>query len=152
MSQNAVAITPTTAPSVLQAYSAPTVRPSPPHDAIRRSIAGSVAPIAAVAGSSIRKVPPKATVHCQAGAGLTPVQAMSALPSGAISAAIATLHSATSASQPAYQRAGRLLRSMRGPSTSEPMANPPKKAAMTASTATASCPTHSALCWVQAIW
>ena len=41
--------------------------------AVRRSIAGSVAPIAAVAGSSSRNVPQNATDHCQTGAGCAPV-------------------------------------------------------------------------------
>ena len=38
-------------------------------------------------------------------------------------------------SQPAYQRTGRALRSMRAPSANAPTASPPKNAATTASTA-----------------
>ena len=47
----------------------------------RAPCAGSVAPIAAVAGSSSRKVPTKATVHCHAAQGCAPVSASSAVAS-----------------------------------------------------------------------
>ena len=65
-SQNAAATTPATAPNVLLAYSPATERSSSlpgPRSiaATMRSIAGSVAPIAAVAGRKSRNVPPKAT-------------------------------------------------------------------------------------------
>ena len=38
--------------------------------ATTRSIAGNVAPMAAVAGSSSRNVPPNTTAHCHTGDGL----------------------------------------------------------------------------------
>ena len=151
-SQKAVASTPSTAPKVLPAYSAARARPGGRQAASTCAIAGKVAPIAAVAGSSKKKVPTKATVHCQSGDGCAPVRASSAPLAGAISSASATLQPAMASSQPAYQRAGCGLRSMRGPSASAPSASPPKNAATTASTAADSWPSHSALCWVQTIW
>ena len=117
-----------------------------------RSIAGSVAPIAAVAGSSSKKVPTKATDHCQAAEGWAPVKANKPLLTGVISSASSRPQAAISASQAAYQRAGWRLRSMAPPSARAPSARPPKKAATTASTAAVSWPSHSALCWVQTIW
>ena len=73
-SQNAAASTPSTAPPVLQAYSAAMDRLAAAcaprrHCRLMRSIAGKVAPMAAVAGSSSKNVPQKATDHCQAGLG-----------------------------------------------------------------------------------
>ena len=115
-------------------------------------MAGNVAPIARVAGDSTRNVPAKATNHCHNGVGRAPVIASSQALTGAISTASATLHSARPASQAAYQRSGRALRSMRGPKTSAPAARPPKKAVTTASTAATSWPSHSAACCVQTIW
>ena len=161
-SQKAAANTPTTAPKVLAAYSSAMGRVSMGRlsmgrmlrfiCATTRSIAGSVAPMAAVAGNSIRKVPQKATVHCHHGVGCTPMASSIAWLIGAIHSASARLHSAMTSSQAAYQRAGCALRSINRPSASAPTASPPKKAVTTASTAAASWPSHSAHCCVQTIW
>ncbi len=120
--------------------------------AVMRSIAGSVAPIAAVAGNSSRKVPQNATNHCQAGAGCAPVNRSTQALNGGIAKISSRLQSAMTSSQPAYQRTGRALLSMRAPSSSAPTARPPKNAATTARTAADSCPSHRAHCCVQTIW
>ena len=125
---------------------------SPCRSAKARSIAGSVAPIAAVAGRSTMKVAQNATVHCQTGAGCVPVMPRTQSPKGAMSISRTTLHPAIAASQAAYQRAGRVLRSMAGPSSEAPAARPPKNAATTARTAADSWPSQSAHCCVQTIW
>jgi len=104
--------------------------------------------MAAVAGSSTAKVPRKASDHCQSAEGCSPVQASSQALATGMSAISSRLHKAISSSQPTYQRSGRWLRSMRGPSVKAPSASPPKKAATTASTAAASWPSHSPLCCV----
>ena len=74
-----------------------------------RSIAGSVAPIAAVAGSNSRNVPKNATDHCHAGAGCTPVNRSAQALNGGIATISSRLHSAMASSHPAYQRTGRAL-------------------------------------------
>jgi hypothetical protein len=127
-------------------------RSSQPRCAVTRSIAGSVAPIAAVAGNSTQKVPTKATVHCHHGVGWAPVRSSMPWLIGAISNASSTLQTAIDSSQAAYQRPGRALRSISGPSASAPAARPPKNAVTTASTAAASWPSHKAPCCVQTIW
>ena len=151
-SQKAVASTPSTAPKVLLAYRPASGVAPACRWANSRSSAGSVAPIAAVAGSSAKKVPAKATAHCQAGLGWAPVRASSAWLKGARPSASSRLQRAISNSQPAYQRAGCGLRRMRAASRPAPTARPPKKADTTASTAAASWPSHSATCWVQTTW
>ena len=151
ISQNATPSTPSTAPKVLPAYRAAIWVPSRRNCARTRSMAGRVAPMAAVAGSRSRKAPQKATVHCQAAAGRGPVRSSSQPAIGPIDSARTKLHAPITASQAAYQRAGCALRSMRDPSSAAPTASPPKKAATTAKTAAASCPSHRALCWVQTI-
>jgi hypothetical protein len=111
-----------------------------------RSIAGSVAPIAAVAGRSNRKIPEKATNQCHAGLGFAPMACSSQVVTGAKKNASARLQSAITASAAAYHRPGERLRSMRGPRINAPAASPPKKPAVTAKTAADSCPSHNALC------
>jgi hypothetical protein len=143
-SQNAVASTPITAPRVLAAYRPATVPPLRVSLASQRASAGSVAPIAAVAGSSRTKVPAKATAHCRGALASAPVAASRASQAGASNQSSAAPQSPIASSQPAYQRAGLALRSMRLPSVQAPSAMPPKKAATTASTAADSCPSHSA--------
>ena len=147
-----MASTPITAPSVLQAYSGAIEQPAWPSRAVTRSIAGSVAPMAAVAGSSKKKLPKNATDHCHRAPGCVPVKPSIHSLMGAISSASARLHRAISSSQPAYQRSGRALASMRRPSTSAPTPSPAKNAVTTASTAAASWPSHSANCCVHTIW
>src|SRR5262245_25720415 len=66
-SQNAAPSTPSTAPNVFAAYSAGI-------DPNTRCIAGSVAPIDAVAGNSSRNVPQNATNQCQAADGCGPIR------------------------------------------------------------------------------
>ena len=151
-SQKAVASTPATAPSVLAAYSPAMALPRRPWAATRPARAGSVAPIAAVAGSSSRKLPPKASHHWRNGPGSGPAACTSAWLAGASPHHSTAAHSAISTSHAAYQRAGRRLRSMRAPNAKAPSASPPKKAATTASTAACSWPSHSALCRVHTIW
>ena len=151
-SQKAVASTPRTAPRVLLAYSAAIGEARGARPASTRSIAGSVAPMAAVAGSSSKKQPTKATAPCHEALGWAPIRPSKASLRGAIVSANTRLHSAISSSQPAYQRAGRGLRSMRRPSTKAPSARPPKNAVMTAITAAASCPSQREACCVQTIW
>ena len=117
-----------------------------------RSIAGSVAPIAAVAGSNSTNMPAKATQACQAGGASGPVKPSSQAPAVGMPRASTSAHSAMSTSQPAYQRAGRRLASMRALKHQAPSAMPPKKALTTASSAAASCPSHSAPCCVHTSW
>ncbi len=150
-SQKAAASTPITAPSVLLAYRAAMDRPCARRCTVRRSIAGSVAPIAAVAGSSSTKLPRNATDHCHSGAGCTPVSRSSPALIGATANTSSRPHRAMTSSHPAYQRTGRRLRSMRAPSVQAPVARPPKNAATTASNAADSWPSHSVHCWVQTI-
>ena len=102
---------------------------------MRRSIAGSVAPIAAVAGRNSKNVPQNATDHCQPGDGSTPVVLCTQPLNGDQTKSKSRLHSAITSSHPAYQRTGRALLSMREPRVSPPTASPPKNAATTASTA-----------------
>src|SRR5882757_9524790 len=109
-SQNAAARTPATAPKVLPAYSAALGEPWRRICAKTLSIAGSVAPIAAVAGNSSTKVPEKATAHCQAGEACAPVRSSSHLLAGAKRNASARLHNPIAASHAAYQCAGFGLR------------------------------------------
>ena len=135
-SQNAAASTPTTAPSVLAAYSAATACPG--RALSSRSMAGSVAPIAAVAGSNSSNVPPKATAHCHAGAGCAPVSAIRAPLAGPSSHSSDRLQAAITASATAYQCSGRALRWMAGPNASAPRPSPPKNAVTTPSMPAAS--------------
>ena len=75
-----------------------------------RSIAGNVAPIAAVAGNSSKKVPKKATVQCHTGEGCAPIRSSSKPETGASRTASAKPHAAMTTSHAAYQRAGLRLR------------------------------------------
>ena len=141
-SKNAAASTPSTAPNVLPAYSAcDATCPRSRNGARIRSIAGSVAPIAAVAGSSSMKVPQKTTDHCHAGDGCAPIKLEQPADAACgMTNASARLHAPIDGSHAAYQRAGCALASMRAPSSSAPTASPPKNAATTASTAADSWP------------
>ncbi len=152
--QNALTSTPITAPNVLAAYSAATLRVSPCSGSasVMRSIAGNVAPIAAVAGKSNRKMPENAIAHCARALGCAPVKRTSQALHGAITNTSSRPQSAIISSQPAYQRTGRLLRSMRAPKPSAPSDKPPKNAATTANTAADSWPNHNADCCVHTIW
>ena len=98
-------------------------------------MAGKVAPIAAVAGSSSQKVPLNATIQSQTGEGFTPVNRSIHALNGAIANTSTKLHEAMTSSHPAYQRTGRRLVSIREPSVHAPTERPPKNAATTASTA-----------------
>src|SRR5262245_310581 len=100
-------------------------------------MAGSVAPIAAVAGRNKTNVPKNATDQCQAGVGCAPMILTSHAETGDHAASNAAAQSAMQTSHAAYQRTGWALASMRLPSASAPTASPPKKAATTASTAAA---------------
>jgi hypothetical protein len=115
-------------------------------------MAGSVAPIAAVAGKRKRKVAVKATLHCQSGAGCSPMTACAQASNGDAADRITSPHAAITPSHAAYQRVGRTLRSMRSPNASAPTAMPPKNAATPARTAAASWPSQSALCCVHTTW
>ncbi len=135
INQKAAASTPSTAPNVLLAYSAAMDRPSRCIAAVRRSIAGNVAPIAAVAGKNIKNVPQNATNQCQPGDGSTPITFDSPPLNGDPTKSTKRPHIATTSSHPAYHRTGCALRSIREPSASAPSASPPKNAVTTASTA-----------------
>ncbi len=148
----AISRTPITAPNVLLAYKAAMDRCGVANRAVSRSIAGTVAPIAAVAGRSRANVPQNATVHCHNGLGAAPVIWTNNAPDGDIANANRRLQPAITASHAAYHRTGRAALSMRGPSTHAPTAIPPKNAAITASIAADSWPNHRAHCWVQTIW
>ena len=149
-SQNVTSSTPSTAPAVFAAYS-PAIdrRPAPP---TRRSIAGSVAPIAAVAGNSSTKLAPKLTDHCHSAVGSAPIHRCTRSPAGRISRTSASPHTPIAASQIRYQGRGVEDRSIRPPSSNAPSASPPKNAVTTASTAAASKPNQSAHCCVHTIW
>ncbi len=91
-------------------------------------MAGSVAPIAAVAGSNSRKVPENATVHCQAGAGCAPVEAQQS--------SACRRHRQNQQQAPSGDNAARTtrttaparaLRSMRGPNANAPSAQSSKE-------------------------
>src|SRR4051812_29647474 len=105
---NAAPSAPRTAPSVFAAYSGAIDAPRP--SSRIRAIAGSVAPIAAVAGSSHRKVPPKIHAQCASGAGESGNADTHAADSGAKPNASTSAHVPMTASQIAYPRAGRALR------------------------------------------
>src|SRR5262245_16969015 len=142
--------TPSSAPNVLPAYSAATLpRSSPARSA--RSSAGSVAPIAAVAGNRTTNVPEKASSQWATGDGRAPISRSNTSVAGTQSQANARLQAPISVSQAAYQRSGRALSSIVGARHSAPRPRPPKKAATTASTAADSCPSQSAACSVQTI-
>ena len=82
----------------------------------------------------------KATLQCQIAEGSGPINtALNAINRGPARQR-ARPHSAITSSQPAYQCCGLLLRSMARPSVTAPSAKPAKKAAMVASTASASWP------------
>ncbi len=66
-----------------------------------RCIAGSVAPIAAVAGSSSTKLPQKAMAHCHAAVGCTPVRSSSQVLAGDMTSISSALQSAMPSSQSA---------------------------------------------------
>src|SRR5882757_4412493 len=151
INQKAIAKTPMTAPSVLLAYSGAIECPRCPCT-VSRSIAGSVAPMAAVAGKSRKKVPQNATVHCHNTPGVGPMIRSSRELHGDMANANTRLQQAMIASQLAYQRTGWSARSIRGPRIHAPMPRPPKNAVTTASTAADSWPSHNADCWVQIIW
>ena len=153
ISQNAAASTPTTAPNVLLAYNAAIdlACPRPRSGAVRRSIAGSVAPIAAVAGRNRTNVAQNATDHCHAADGWAPVSRRTASLKGGATSNSSRPHTPAISSHATYQRTGHALRSRRAPSASAPTASPPKNAARTASTAADSCPSHKEHCCVQMI-
>src|SRR4051812_20214908 len=69
INKNVVSSVPITAPAVFPAYSHAMRLPCDSSAASTRSIAGSVAPIAAVAGNSTMKVPEKITFQCCNGEG-----------------------------------------------------------------------------------
>src|SRR3954469_21450101 len=69
ISTNAAPSAPSTAASVFAAYKVAIEAPRSPASATRRSMAGKVAPIAAIAGSSNRNVPAKIHVHWSKGEG-----------------------------------------------------------------------------------
>src|SRR6185369_16996968 len=102
-SQNAAPRTPRTAPKVFAAYSAGI-------DPNTRCIAGSVAPIAAVAGNKSRNVPQNATNQCHAADGCGPIRFSNHPDTGSNSKASARLQTPITASLAAYQRAGFVLR------------------------------------------
>ena len=117
-----------------------------------RSIAGTVTPMAAVAGKSKRNVVPKATDHCHHGAGAGPVSVSTAPVSGAAMTTSSRHQAPITASARAYQRRGSRLDSMRAPNSKAPAARPAKNAATTASTEADSAPSDSANCCVHRIW
>ena len=123
-----------------------------PVRATTRSIAGSVTPMAAVAGNNIRKAAAKVSDHCHSAVGCAPIKPSNQPLTGARPNVMTRLQTAISSSQPAYQRAGSALRAKRRPKAKAPSDKPPKKAAITASTAADSCPSHKADCCVQMIW
>ena len=150
--KNVAPSTPATAPSVLAAYKPPIAKPSWRKRSVTPVMAGSVAPMAAVAGSSSANGPANAISHCHPSDGCAPVRlARKALAVGNQTAKT-TAHTAISASQPAYQRCGAGLRAIMLPTPQAPSANPPKKAMITANTDTTSCPSHVPNCCVQTIW
>ena len=115
-------------------------------------MAGKVAPMASVAGNKRKKVPPKVTPACQAAEGAGPSRVLMARLAGSRPQASSSPHDAIAASQPAYQRPGRALRSTAAPRQPAPRASPPKKAATTAKAAAPSWPNHSVAWCVQTIW
>ncbi|WP_377155968.1 hypothetical protein ACFJIX_27875 [Roseateles sp. UC29_93] len=136
----------------MERFPSPDSPASPESAPSTRSIAGSVAPIAAVAGSNNRKLAPKVTIHCHHAGGSAPIQCSTASPTGCISTISASPHRPITASQARYPRKGDADRSIRPPKVIAPSASPPKNAVTTASTAAASKPSHSAHCCVQTIW
>src|ERR1043165_1519621 len=137
---------PSTAPSVLAAYNgamaapARICAPTPACDARTRSIAGSVAPMAAVAGSNHRKVPAKIHAQCATGAGDSGNHDTHVADSGASPNASTSAQPPITASQIAYARAGFAPRAMRAPIVNAPSDSPPKNAVTTASIDAASWP------------
>ena len=148
---NESASTPSSAPAVFHAYNAEIER-SRRSSPVSRSIAGSVAPMAAVAGRNSRNVATKAIVHCQPADGSAPVTRCTTAASGDHAVATSKAHDPIAISAPTYQRRGSGHFSIRAPSASPPSESPPKNAATTASIAAASCPSHSEHCSVHTIW
>src|SRR6478736_1915488 len=109
-------------------------RPSARASDVSRSIAGNVAPMAAVAGKNKQKQAAKTTNQCQAGVGATPMIPSTQPLHGDAIQSRSKLQAAIKSSQPAYQRTGCALRSMRLLSINPPNASPPKNAASTANT------------------
>ncbi len=100
-----------------------------------RSIAGSVAPIAIVAGASARKEMPKEAAHWRSAPGSAPMTPAAVATTRGSSADRATDQTPMTTSIHAYQRTGSRLRRT-GPSRAhDPSAHPQKNAATTASTA-----------------
>ena len=117
-----------------------------------RSIAGNVAPIAAVAGSSSQNVPKNATIHCQTGEGWTPVDRRTHALNGDMANTSSRPHSDDDELASGVPAHGARLLSIREPSNHAPIETPPKNAATTARTAAASWPSHSAHCCVHTTW
>src|SRR6185369_1382796 len=151
ISQKADTRTPSTAPRVLIAYSSAIDRPLSRTSAVSRSIAGSVAPMAAVAGKNRQKQAANTTNQCQAADGATPIVPSTQPLKGDATRSSSKLQPAINNSQPAYQRTGRALCSMRSPRSKPPSASPPKNAASTANTPADSWPSHSEHCSLQTI-
>ena len=101
-------------------------------------MAGKVAPIASVAGNKVSNGIKNARAQCQLAAGSAPIHRDKCGKAKGDTQATSKAHSAINASRPAYQRPGFALRSSRWANKKEPAEIPPKKAAMTDSTATIS--------------
>ena len=149
MATNTASRTPATAPAVLPAYS----RGSSERRAVRncRSSAGSVPPMAKVAGSSSASGKPNASAPCTAADGSGPIQRATGAAMDGSSSVTPRPQPAIRTSSSAYQRDGRVLRSMGPESRKEPAARPPKKAPSTASTAMTSWPSATPKPAVQSI-
>ena len=150
-SKNVLTSVPPTAPAVFSAYSRPTCRPSPTQAVKTRSAAGSVAPMASVAGASRTKVPPKASNAWRAADGSAPISVGRICPESGMSMVSASAQSPIRPSMPAYQAAGLGLPAMRRDSASAPRPRPTKNAASTASTETISCPSETVSIFTQTI-
>jgi len=114
-------------------------------------MAGKVAPMANVAGSKTNRGTKNASAQCQLADGSAPIHRDKCGRATGDKHATSKAQTAIKASRPAYQRPGCALRSRRWASNSEPAEIPPKKAAMTESTAMISWPSARANCAVQTI-
>ena len=114
-------------------------------------MAGSVAPMATVAGISSRSVPQNTLAHCRNADGCSPIIAGIRSLNHGIIGINANAQTPITISRITYQRPGTALARMCLSSAKAPIASPVKNAAITAKTATISWPSATASILVQTI-
>ncbi len=131
---------PATAPNVFAAYTLPMDSCCGASAERNFSIAGTVAPIAIVAGSSTRAGTVNAINQCWNASGASPMRRNANSFAPGIKKLISNAHAPMVSSNPPSQKPARALRGMKRSSPHAPSAMPAMKAAMMASIAGISCP------------